>query len=454
MKKELYADKIILDKDWLEYIAKTTRCKYNYLIGSYRSSKTTFNVFAYGCYLNNLEYDALHLCLASSSSVAKTLIEDNAGFGLQDFFCEKYTRGYYKEFECGYIKNSKGYTQTILYMGGTKANSYQMFRGMSLESVMVEEANLMHENTINEIKGRTFAARNPHYFFTQNPSSEKVPSRQWLTDLMNNVPDQVNFARKSIFDNPALSDERIEEIISEYDKNSIFYKRFILGEDCAAEGTIYKLDNDNLFKDINCTNYIDYIIVIDPGKTASATFMLATGRNIINKSLDVLYELHHKNDVKNQARIYISSDYARLAAGFIKDCAEKMGKWPSCVIIDSFPGDDFYETLRKEVIQNRLPITVKFPVKSDGKAGKDEKPAIITRELDLLYRHKLRINSGCTHLIDDLQNATYDQKLLEEKGIETRSDSFNVEGHNDGADCLDYTVSFYGPLMNMPNFRK
>ena len=38
--------------------------------------------------------------------------------------------------------------------------------------------------------------------------------------------------------------------------------------------------------------------------------------------------------------------------------------------------------------------------------------------------------------------------MMEEKGIETRSDIYNIEGHSDMLDCLDYGVSFYGTTIN------
>lgn len=457
MEEKRYADKIIINEDWLDYIIKSITHKYNYLIGSYRSSKTTFNVLAYGIYLNGLDYDATHLVLASSSTVAKMLVEDNSGFGLKAFFAERYNRATIdfsgQNLECGIITNQKGRTQRIIYLGGAKANSYTTFRGISLESVMIEEADLMHENTIEEAKGRTWAAKNPKYFLSQNPSSDKVPSRKWLTELLNNTPDSVNFARKSIFNNPALSAERVNEIISEHDENSIFYHKFILGEDALAEGLIYHLEEQNYIEEFSKSRYTDYIITIDPGKTKSATSMIAMGRNVIEKTLDVTHELRHRNN-DNMSRPYTSEDYARLACQFISDCVADYGRYPKLVIIDSFRGDDFYENLQKMVRRSNLPIDIKFPIRSDGKDGKDEVPVRITRGLDLLFRHKLRFNRRCKYTINDFLSAKYDNKLLETKGIETRSDEFNEDGHLDCIDAVEYSFCYYSPILNSNGWLK
>lgn len=451
--EQKYGDKLILSEFWAEYLAKSQKCRYNIAIGAYRSSKSTFNILAFAFYLNTLDFEGLHLVLASTSSVAQTIVADGSGFGLSYIFLEKYKTGKYKDLDCAYITNAKGIKQTVLFLGGSKVSDFQRFRGFSIDGIIMEEADLLHQNTINEAAGRTWASKKPFYALSSNPCSEKVPYRQWIKQIQENTPEMVNFIRASIYDNPSLSPKRINEIVSSYDPNSLFFKKFILGLDCLAEGLIYRLIPENYFKDINKSNYIDYIIIADPGKTKSSTGFLCLGRNIINKSLDVLFEMKHRN-TDLQSRVYTTSDYARLLCGFIRDCAEKLNRMPTAVIIDSFAGDDFYENLRKQVIAERLSVPIKFPIRSDGKNGKDEKPAIITRELDLFFRKKLRINEQCRFLIDDIQNATYDKKLMEEKGIETRSDIFNIEGHSDMLDCLDYGVSFYGPLMNTLNLRK
>lgn len=443
-----YADKIIVDTFWGAYLQKTLHCKYNVAIGAYRSSKSTFNILAFSFYLNRLDYEGLHLCLASSSSVAQTIIADGSGFGLSYIFAERCSKGVYKDLDCMYITNAKGYKQTLLFLGGSKVSDFQRFRGFSVDGIIMEEADLLHENTIKEAAGRTWASKQPFYVLSSNPCSDKIPYRQWINELSQHTPGDVNFIRSSIYDNPALTVERIDEITRSYDPNSIFYKKFILGEDAQAEGLIYKLDEQNYIDEVASSRYLDYIVVIDPGKTKSATGMIAMGKNVIEHTIDVVRECRHRNN-DNMSRVYTSSDYARLSVDFIKDVANVMKKWPKLVIVDSFKGDDFYENFRKECIANRLPINIKFPIKSDGKDGKDEVTSRITRGLDLLYRHKLRFNKQCKYTIDDFLSAVYDQKLIETKGIETRSDDYTSTGHGDMIDAVEYGFCYYSPQLNV-----
>ena len=153
------------------------------------------------------------------------------------------------------------------------------------------------------------------------------------------------------------------------------------------------------------------------------------------------------------SRPYTSIDYAKLETNFIKDCAEKLGRYPKVVIIDSFVGDDAYELFYKQLRIERIPTIVKFPIKSNGSNGKDDKEYCIKRNLDLFFRGKIRIKKDLTKVINDVQNITYDKKKLE-KGIETYTDEYTANGHFDYIDCLDYATSYYGTSLNISSFMR
>lgn len=439
-----YGDKIVLDDFWAEYVAQCRHHEINYLIGAYRSSKSTFNVLAYA--LNLMETkDRLHLVIATSTALAKSIYEDADGLGLKYLFAERYRSGKYEGFEAGYIKTDNG-ERIVIYFGGATVSSYAAFRGLSVGSIALEEANLLHENTINEIQGRLFMAHSPKIFIAHNPCSEELPIRKFLAQMQETKPEIVNFRRVSIYHNPAMSDERRQDIISRYPPDSLFYRRYIMGEDCAAEGIIYTLGETNIIDQISPTKYLDYIIVIDPGKTKSTNAMLCIGRNVIDKTIDVLFECGIRNK-DNMSKPYTSIDFARLETDFILDCAQKLNKFPKLVIIDSFAGDDAYEHLFKNIKQRRVPTTLKFPIKADGTNGKDKCEDRITRNLDLLFRGKLRFYKDCKKTISDMKNITYDPKKLEQ-GIETYIETYTSSGHFDYTDCVDYATTFYGPSIN------
>ena len=77
-----------------------------------------------------------------------------------------------------------------------------------------------------------------------------------------------------------ISESRIREIISQYDPNSVWYRRDILGERCAAEGLIYrKFADDPLKFTVSSVpaEKIEFITVgIDFGGNRSRTTFVAT----------------------------------------------------------------------------------------------------------------------------------------------------------------------------------
>ncbi len=57
---------------------------------------------------------------------------------------------------------------------------------------------------------------------------------------MDPFPGGFNYRRFTITDNPAVTPERLREIEAQYEKGSLWYRRDILGERCAAEWLIFR----------------------------------------------------------------------------------------------------------------------------------------------------------------------------------------------------------------------
>ena len=90
-----------------------------------------------------------------------------------------------------------------------------------------------------------------------------------------------NYEHFTIQDNLSISDERRLEIESQYDKNSIWYKRDIIGLRCTAEGLIYRefADKPEDYH-INIDNIKNNVIIVtvgvDFGGNGSATTFVCT----------------------------------------------------------------------------------------------------------------------------------------------------------------------------------
>ena len=99
-----------------------------------------------------------------------------------------------------------------------------------------------------------------------------------------------NYGHFTLVDNMSLSDEQITELLTTYQKDSVWYKRDIRGERAVAEGIIFRRFAENnklyLYEDTEVLKY-DYkgklehkptkvVIGIDFGGNGSMTTMVCT----------------------------------------------------------------------------------------------------------------------------------------------------------------------------------
>lgn len=431
-----YSEQIKFNDHWLEYLHLTNEYKYNWAVGAYRSSKSFFNTLAFAMYLENSN-DMIHLVIASTVATAKAIIEDGNGFGLRYYFASKYQPNKkYKGQDAGYLKTKKG-TKIIVYVGGSNKSSYYAFRGWSVGGIVMEEMNLLHENTINEAKGRILMAKDPKVFISHNPINKKHPIYKWLDELLEK--DLVNYNRSTLFDNPALTDERRQEIINEFDPESIFYRQYILGEDVDAEGAIYNIRDYNILDDFDPDKYYDYITVCDQGESISASvFILAALRFDEDKKqtcVDILKRYYYKNEDKKNAEIKMFPDTANDYAKFILECQDLMKKYPSRCYIDV--NIEFYRNVVNSFRNNNLDLNlIKY-------VNKDEIEQRIKSGLTLLYTGKLRFYKECKEIIEDFKNAVYDSEKIEKTGKFTRLKHYTSLGHLDGIDAVEYAFTHY-----------
>ena len=229
-----------------EYIRKCRFCTYNILEGAVRSGKTVDNVFAFAHELKSAP-DKFHLATGSTMGNAKLNIGDCNGMGLEWIFRGQCRWGKYKDMEALIIKGpSTQYKEkVVIFAGAAQADSYKKIRGNSYGSWIATEINLHHDNSIKEAFNRQLAAKRRKIFWDMNPEHPKAPIYVNYLDVYDQKAKEgtlkggYNYAHFTIFDNVNITKERLEEIISQYDKGSIWYIRDIIGKRSIAEGLIY-----------------------------------------------------------------------------------------------------------------------------------------------------------------------------------------------------------------------
>ena len=241
------------------YINRTRDCWFNTLEGGKRAGKNVVNILAW-CDCIETHTDKLHLSAGVSNASAKLNIIDSNGFGLMNWFKGRCHLGKYMDRDALYVNTAMG-EKIILISGGGKEGDEKYIKGNTYGSVYVTEANECAQSFIKEVFDRTLSSSDRKIYFDLNPKNPK----HWFYDEVLDFHRQnhldldgygVNYEHFTIFDNQSFSDEKIRQILSTYNRKSIWYKRDILGQRSSAEGIIYDMfSTDNLYTDGEGPNY-------------------------------------------------------------------------------------------------------------------------------------------------------------------------------------------------------
>lgn len=146
--------------------------------GGKRGSKDVGAIYAWSKFLM-ITPDREHLVLGQTLEHAIVTVLQSQGFGLMytiphgNFVREQVagggTRGVYK------FRDAYGVDKKIYFYGNEKKDDFRKFKGFSLGSVYINEANEQHINGVKEAKDRTNASLRPRVIITQNPKGSANP---------------------------------------------------------------------------------------------------------------------------------------------------------------------------------------------------------------------------------------------------------------------------------------
>lgn len=228
------------------YIRKGLDCKMSVAEGSVRSAKTIADCII-ACAELETTPDIVHLASGSTIANAKLNIGYCNGFGLECLFKGRCRWGKFKDNEALFIKTKTG-EKVVIFAGGGKADSYKKILGNSYGIWIATEINEHYdcdnskESFIKVAMARQIASKNPKIMWDLNPCS---PNHRIYKDYIDKYRQDgliggYNYEHFTIADNLSISEERKQEIISQYGVGTVWYKRDILGMRCVAEGNIYE----------------------------------------------------------------------------------------------------------------------------------------------------------------------------------------------------------------------
>lgn len=133
---------------------------------------------------------------------------------------------------------SRGSTENYYYIfGGKDEGSQDLVQGITLAGILLDEIVLMPESFVNQATGRC-SVDGSKFWCNCNPAGpEHWFKKQWIDERQKRNLLYLHFTME---DNLSLSEQIRARYRAMY--TGIFYRRYILGQWCLAEGLVYEFD--------------------------------------------------------------------------------------------------------------------------------------------------------------------------------------------------------------------
>lgn len=426
------------------YIKTALNYKQSVAEGAVRSGKTIDHCIIFSMYLETCE-DKIHLASGSSLPNAKLNIGDCNGFGLEYIFRGRCRWGKYKSNEALFVQTKTG-EKIVIFTGGGKSDSYKSILGNSYGGWIATEINEHYDcedsrtSFIKVAMARQIASVHPFTLWDLNPSNPNADIYKNYIDKFMGL-DWYRYEHFNIFDNATMSQERIEEIQNKYDKNSVWYKRDILGERMVAEGLVFPyFANDckpYLFKYQSLKEkmkeegkrFSHLIIGVDFGDNGSKYSWHLTG---FTNDWDYMWALDEGDMAKSNS--IDATKFCKAFVRFYKRCIECYGyvEW----IFPDSASNTLINTLRAYFYAEGLDGSIIAPVKKNELT---DRPITVD---SLLVTGRLKIEEHCKNLINALSELVWDEK-------EDIPKDENVNNINDDWDSFCYTFITHSGYIDL-----
>ena len=417
---------IISDKQ-KEYI-NNAHHRYNLKVGARRCGKTYLDIL-YMIPKRILERrgkDGLY-CIFG---VSQATIERNVLQPLREIYGKNLISG---------VKNNNTATlfgEQVYCLGCEKANQVSKIQGTSIKYAYGDEIAKWNKDVFIMIQ----ASLDKEYSCFDGALNPENQSHWLKKDFLDRVKEKdldVYVQHYTIFDNPFLSKDFIDNLCKEY-AGTVFYDRLILGQWKNAEGIIYKLfaDNPSLYiKDKpvdeygNKLNFMIISIGIDYGATEGETEFKATG---ITNGFKEIWTI----DEEKLSGLHTPEQMYDKFIEFYKRVVNEYGKVTHVFADYGALGQVLTFGMNKYLQQKGIPIQVQDCIKG----------RIIDRiELDCNLFGQMRrfILRKCKYLIE-----AYTQALWDDKHPDERLDDGTTP--IDDLDASEYAIfPFYDKIMSV-----
>ena len=139
------------------------------------------------------------------------------------------------------ISDRYGRKNTFFMFGGRDESSYTLVQGITLAGAFLDEVALMPRSFVEQVMGRCSVDGSKLWFNCNPEGPEHWFYKEWVQQSHQRNMLRIHF---TMGDNPSLS----ELIRARYDSmfTGVFYRRYILGEWCIAEGLVYEFEESSI----------------------------------------------------------------------------------------------------------------------------------------------------------------------------------------------------------------
>ena len=203
--------------------------------GAVRSGKTLslsdgFFLWSMACF----EGQVFALCGKTVGSLRRNLVTHLPAW-LGDVFSFRESRSENKLT----VTDRRGRKNTYYLFGGQDESSADLIQGITLAGVLLDEVALMPRSFVEQAVARCSVEGSKMWFNCNPGSPQHWFYKEWICKAQEKNVLHLHF---TMDDNPALEASVRERYESLY--AGLFYRRFVLGQWCAAEGLVYEFDEE------------------------------------------------------------------------------------------------------------------------------------------------------------------------------------------------------------------
>lgn len=285
------------------------------------------------------------------------------------------------------VSNSKT-TNYFFVFGGKDESSQYLIQGITLAGMFFDEVALMPESFVNQATGRCSVAGSK-FWFNCNPDNPRHWFKlNWIDKLKEKNMLYLHF---TMDDNLSLAEEIKERYRTRY--TGVFYKRYILGLWCVADGLVYSMfDESRHIIRGTCPVSRMHIVSVDHGTVNPFSVGLwgFDGTRAIREK-EIYYNSREHGGRKDDEAYYQMMD-------------EMIGELPvECIIVDPSSAS-FIETIKKHG---------KYLVKGANNDVLDG----IRITTTFLNSGRILIHESCENTIEEFGLYSWDEESGEDKVI-------------------------------------